>query len=110
MARTTACPLVDHTRLVQLGHADDAILVGSPAWYTWLAGATSFAFIGQCGSFTAYKERRGPSREYWKAYRHRAGKLYRAYLGKSIELTLDRLNTVAADLAGGAPTPNEMSP
>ena len=101
MARTTAPPLVDHTHLVQPGGAAEAILVGSPAWYAWLADATSFSFIGDYGTFTAHKERRGPTREYWKAYSHRAGRLYRADLGKSAELTLDRLNAVAAELAGG---------
>jgi LuxR family maltose regulon positive regulatory protein len=57
--------------------------------------------MGEYGRFTAHKERRGATREYWKAYRHRGGRLYRAYLGKSAELTLDRLNAVAAELAGG---------
>src|SRR5215213_4680531 len=101
MARRIAPPLVDHTRLIQPERADEAILVGSPAWYAWLTGATSFAFVGEYGSFTAHKERRGATREYWKAYRHRGGRLHRAYLGKSAELTLDRLNAVAAELAGG---------
>jgi LuxR family maltose regulon positive regulatory protein len=101
MAPTPPAPLVDHTLLVQPGSAAEAIPVGSPAWYAWLADASSFAFIGVHGTFTAHKERRSPAREYWKAYRRRAGRLHRAYLGKSSELTLDRLNAVAADLAGG---------
>jgi LuxR family maltose regulon positive regulatory protein len=101
MARTTSIPLVDHTLLSQPESAADAILVGSPAWYAWLTDATSFAFRSDHGTFTAHKERRGHAREYWKAYRRRAGRLYRAYLGKSVELTLERLNAVAADLAGG---------
>src|SRR3954452_16996849 len=100
MARRPVPLLVDHTHLVQPERAADAILVGSPTWYAWLTGATSFAFMGDYGRFTAHKERRG-TREYWKAYRHRAGRLYRAYLGKSSELTLDRPNAVATVLAGG---------
>src|SRR4051812_33412442 len=112
MARRIAPPLVDHTHLVQPERAAEAILVGSPAWYDWLAGATSFAFVGEYGNFTAHKERRGATREYWKAYRHR-GRLHRAYLGKSAELTLDRLNAVAAELAGGmvsaVPLPDAVS-
>jgi len=86
---------------VQPESAVGAIVVGSPPWYAWLADATSFTFLGERGTFTAHKERRGPAKEYWKAYRRRSGRLYRAYLGKSAELTLERLNTVAADLAGG---------
>ncbi|MEO7913404.1 MAG: hypothetical protein ABIV47_27455, partial [Roseiflexaceae bacterium] len=97
MARTTPPPLVDHIHLLLLDHAAGVIAVGSPAWYTWLEDATSFVFHSQHGTFTAHKERRGPTQEYWKAYR-RAGRLQRVYLGKSSELTLDRLNTAAAEL------------
>ena len=99
MARTTSPPLVDHTHLLQPDRAAEAIAVGAPAWYTWLENATSFVFRSQHGTFTAYKERRGPTQEYWKAYRRRAGRLQRVYLGKSGELTLDRLNAAAAELA-----------
>src|SRR5260370_13103309 len=54
------------------------------------------------GTFTARKEQAGNKRggRYWKAYRRRNGKLHRAYLGKSEELTLERLNAIAAALAG----------
>jgi LuxR family maltose regulon positive regulatory protein len=97
MARASP-PLVDQTHLLQLERALEAIEVGSPAWYTWLGDATSFVFRSQHGTFTAHKERRGATQEYWKAYRRRAGRLQRVYLGKSGELTLDRLNAVAAEL------------
>jgi LuxR family maltose regulon positive regulatory protein len=96
MARTT--PVVQHGHL-QPGRDMDAIPVDSPAWYTWLDGATTFAFQGELGTFTAQKERRGRAGGYWKAYRRRAGRLHRTYLGISADLTLDRLNAVAADLA-----------
>ena len=99
MARTNPPPLVDHTHLLQPEHAAEPIAVGSPAWYSWLEDATSFVFRSPHGTFTAYKERRGPTQEYWKAYRRRAGRLQRVYLGKSGELTLDRLNAAAAELA-----------
>src|SRR5262245_13204622 len=78
-----------------------ALSVGSAAWYAWLADAISFAFRSEHGTFTAHKERRGSTREYWKAYRRHAGRLHRVYLGKSSELTLDRLNAAAAELARG---------
>ena len=103
MARMNPPPLVDHTHLLQLDRTAEAIPVGSPAWYTWLGNATSFVFRSRRGTFTAYKERRGPTQEYWKAYRRRAGRLQRVYLGKSGELTLDRLNAAAAELG------NELS-
>jgi LuxR family maltose regulon positive regulatory protein len=75
------------------------IRVGEPAWYAWLEAATTFAFASSAGSFTARKERGGRAGQYWKAYRTRAGLLRRAYLGKSVDLTLERLNDVAAELA-----------
>ena len=61
MARRIAPPQVDHTYLVQAERAAEAILVGSAAWYAWLTGATSFAFVGEYGNFTAYKEYGGPN-------------------------------------------------
>jgi LuxR family transcriptional regulator, maltose regulon positive regulatory protein len=100
MAHTPPLPLVEHAILVQEGSAT-ALPVGSLAWYAWLADATSFAFRSEHGTFTAHKERRGPTREYWKAYRRHAGRLQRVYLGKSSELTLERLNAAAAELARG---------
>jgi LuxR family transcriptional regulator, maltose regulon positive regulatory protein len=98
MARTTPPPLVDQTHLLHPESAATAVPVGSPAWYAWLADATSFVFRSQHGTFTAHKEQRGLAREYWKAYRRRSGRLLRVYLGKSSELTLDRLNAAAAEL------------
>jgi predicted ATPase/DNA-binding CsgD family transcriptional regulator len=77
------------------------LLVDTSDWYAWLCTASTFAFHGEQGTFTARKERAGSRRggEYWKAYRRRHGKLYRAYLGKSEELTLGRLQSVAVMLA-----------
>ena len=93
MARST--PRVDDTVLVGLAGAASSIVVGSPAWYAWLEHATTFAFRSAEGSFTARKERSGRTSWYWKAYRKQAGTLHRAYLGKSADLTLDRLNAIA---------------
>jgi LuxR family maltose regulon positive regulatory protein len=98
MPTTSATAIVEHALLVQSDGGEDAIPVGSAAWYAWLVGATAFAFRSTDGTFTAHKERRGLTQEYWKAYRRRAGRLHRAYLGRSEELTLDRLTTVAAEL------------
>jgi LuxR family maltose regulon positive regulatory protein len=102
----SAPPIVDHTFLIPSEEREDAIPVGSPAWFAWIAGATSFAFRSAHGTFTAHKEHRTPNQEYWKAYRRRDGRLHRAYLGKSHELTLDRLNRVASQLAGDISGPS----
>jgi LuxR family transcriptional regulator, maltose regulon positive regulatory protein len=76
-------------------------MVDTSDWYVWLSTASTFMFHSEHGAFTARKERAGSRRggECWKAYRRRHGKLYRAYLGKSEELTLAQLQSVAVVLA-----------
>jgi LuxR family maltose regulon positive regulatory protein len=100
MARSI--PFVDHQGFVRLVEPDTTIVVGSPTWFAWLEGASSFSFRSEHGSFTAHKEARAPTRAYWKAYRHLGGRLQRVYLGRSVELTLERLVQAAAELAGSA--------
>jgi predicted ATPase/DNA-binding CsgD family transcriptional regulator len=77
------------------------IVVDSSDWYAWLQTASAFTFRGEQGLFTAHKERAGNQRgrAYWRAYRKHDGKLHRAYLGQSEELTLERLQSVAVVLA-----------
>jgi predicted ATPase/DNA-binding CsgD family transcriptional regulator len=94
--------LRNNTLYFQQEGQQQTITVGTPDWYTWLKTVSTFAFSSEHGSFTARKEQPGNRRggEYWKAYRMQRGKLRRAYLGKSETLTLERLNEVAAVLAG----------
>src|SRR3954451_3743248 len=96
MARAT--PRVTGATLIPRTDDARAITVGTPAWYTWLQGATTFAFVGVGGSFTARKERRRAD-GYWKAFRKRAGVVRSAYLGKSADLSLERLQIAATTLA-----------
>ncbi len=98
-----ARPVVQEDILIyQHGGQDDRLPVGTPEWYAWLSRAHSFAFRSALGTFTARKEQASNKRGggYWRAYRKRDGKLHRVYLGKSEELTLERLNSVAGTLAG----------
>jgi len=99
MARITPIVRFD-TLLYQHEGQDQSLNVGTPTWYAWLNTASTFAFTSEHGSFTARKEQPGNKRggAYWKAYRMLGGKLRRAYLGKSEQLTLERLNAVAAEL------------
>jgi LuxR family maltose regulon positive regulatory protein len=92
--------------LLRLPAEDDRTLaVETPEWYDWLDQHTSFAFADVSGTFTARKERRAGG-WYWKAYRRRAGKLASAYLGRSGDLSLERLHAAARALAGESdPTP-----
>jgi hypothetical protein len=86
----------DHlTPLDVTGEAMPAIMVGSAGWYAWLNDATtrSFAFHSPQGVLTARRERRHGT-WYWYAYRSQHGHLSKAYLGKSEELTTERLHNV----------------
>src|SRR5215472_15577282 len=75
------------------------VIVGSDAWYTWLASEStrSFTFRSQLGTFTARREQKRNG-WYWYIYRKQQGKLHKAYLGRAKELSLERLTTVTATL------------
>src|SRR5215469_9515768 len=76
-----------------------AIAVESEAWYRWLAAEQnqSFTFRHALGTFTMRRERKRQG-WYWYAYRKQESKVRKAYLGKTEELTLARLNQVATML------------
>src|SRR5690349_2070211 len=98
-ATPTICEGILSTQEAGQAHS---IAVDSEQWFTWLQQetSTSFAFQAYDGSYSARKERVGNGRGgwYWKAYRRYQGTLYHAYLGKTRELTLARLNEVAHTL------------
>jgi predicted ATPase/DNA-binding CsgD family transcriptional regulator len=77
----------------------DGIVVGSDAWYTWLEHHHSFHFAHSSCTFSARKEQRSGG-WYWYAYRRHAGRLRTAYVGRSTELSVTRLEVIAAELAG----------
>ena len=112
MARTL--PIIrDGILIYQRDGKPAQIIVDSSGWYAWLEAASTFTFRSEHGSFTARKERAGNrrGRPYWRAYHTRNGKLHRIYLGQSEELTLHRLYTVAARLAGAcAATASPIAP
>ena len=72
MARTT--PIIKQDGfLYQEQHP--LLHIDTPAWFTWLETASSFAFEGTQGNFTARRERATNKRGgwYWKAYTRRHG-------------------------------------
>src|SRR6266516_2298942 len=100
MARAT--PVVRDKILHYCQHGkEETLIVESAEWYRWLDTVSVFAFKSPHGSFTARKEQASNRRGgwYWKAYRKRGGILYRAYLGKSEELTLATMHAIASQLA-----------
>lgn len=70
----------------------DALQVGSQAWFDWLEQATAFCYQppGKIDRFTLYKEKRR-HQFYWYAYMKYDRKLHNAYGGKSQSLTAIRL-------------------
>lgn len=96
---TDPARIVVEDDLLQTGAA--AISVGSPAWYEWLFTVKKFSYKGQSGSFVAQCETRR-NKAYWYAYRRRSGKLFKAYMGKSEELTPERLLETSLSLMGQA--------
>jgi LuxR family maltose regulon positive regulatory protein len=75
------------------------VQVGSEEWYDWLDENIKFKYKGREGHFLARCEKRRNNGAYWYAYRRRAGKLSKAYLGKVDNLTKERLEQVSFSLS-----------
>jgi chromosome segregation ATPase len=78
--------------------------VGSHEWRDWLNSSDAESFRFECDfgvkGYRARKEEiKARSGSFWYAYKRIEGKLRKRYLGKSEELSLERLESVAYDLA-----------
>lgn len=99
-------PEIHDQQLYLAEHSVPFCTVGSAAWFTWLAQATHFRFASTQQRATHYrgnlylspislrKERRRHG-YYWYAYRRSNGQLHKRYVGRSAQLTLAKLDTVA---------------
>ena len=96
------------TVTLSLDRHDQRIAVGTPEWYAWLEEVSKFTFVNELGTFTARKKAGQHNSAYWMAYCKRHGKSYRAYLGKSPHVTLERLNAVAMLLSGQGNKPERQ--
>jgi DNA-binding SARP family transcriptional activator len=88
------------------------IVVGSAAWFAWLADPANRAFSvpGAAGALTVRREQKGGG-AYWYAYRRDGPRLRKAYLGKAAELSLARIEGAAAALgARAAPAVTQAAP
>jgi hypothetical protein len=66
---------------------------------------TAFVFHGRAGRINVHNEQRTPAKRYWYAYRL-TGQRAKRYLGKTANLTLERLEQVAGELSSGqVPSP-----
>src|SRR6266536_4370309 len=72
------------------------IQVGSQVWYEWLddPATRSFAIDSSTGNLTARREQRQDA-WYWYAYRSLNGRTHKIYLGRSGDLTPERLREAA---------------
>ena len=69
------------------------------AWLTWLEGATSLAFHSPRGSLNVYQERRPRGGQYWYAYHTDREGIRKRYLGRTVQVTLARLEETAQALS-----------
>src|SRR5579884_4026260 len=99
MARTT--PRVERGVLLLPASRNSTVSVGSQQWFSWLSDEknSSFFFSNEAGSFTARKERRKRGGWYWIAYRSRGGRLAKTYIGRSEDITAERLSEVTSFIA-----------
>ena len=94
---TVRDPEHDSTLAVIFG---DALMLtsGSQEWFAWLAGIPSFAFEGRAGRFTARRETKQRGERYWIAYQRAGGKLLKRYLGRTGDLTAEKLEATARSM------------
>jgi chromosome segregation ATPase len=77
--------------------------VGSQQWWNWISSSEAESFRFECDfgvkGYRARKEEiKSRSGSFWYAYKRVDGKLRKRYLGKSNELSLERLESAAYDL------------
>jgi LuxR family maltose regulon positive regulatory protein len=100
MAHNT--PIVQQELLFLAPLATPVCAIDSPQWFHWLRTAISFRFcsiqrVGDYGPLLAPISLRKESRRkghFWYAYRRASRQLYKRYVGRSEQLTLDKLNQV----------------
>lgn len=95
MPKTTAYEVIND----QLSTGANQIRVGTGEWFDWLLQHPKFTYQGNSGHFFAQAETRR-QKKFWYAYRRRDGKLHKQYLGKTEEITIERLERACLFLAG----------
>lgn len=85
----------------QLTASGKKIRVGSRAWFAWLEADATRSFAYQtAGVHLTVRREKISGGAYWYAYRTHRGKLQKTYLGKTAELTRERLQTAVKTLDG----------
>ena len=97
MYRTNA--YVKSGTLYQSQTEGNPIVVGSTAWFDWLEHHRAFLFLDRKGRFTACKTDTESDGAIWEAVRTHNAQRCRVYLGRSHELTLERLQAAVRAFA-----------
>ncbi|HEU5200737.1 MAG TPA: LuxR C-terminal-related transcriptional regulator [Ktedonobacterales bacterium] len=78
---------------------------------TWLEERHTFAFHGRNGQINLLKEKRKRGGEgYWYAYRRHKGQMEKCYVGRSAQVSIERLEEIALALTTRAPGDSATSP
>src|SRR5947207_6739655 len=85
--------LHDNSRELLLSMTQD-----SQEWFALLANIPSFSFCGQHGQLTVRRETRPSGGGYWYAYRRSGKRMVKKYLGRTLELSLGHLESVAHEI------------
>jgi LuxR family maltose regulon positive regulatory protein len=79
-------------------------------WHSWLDTRTSFSFQGHSGRLSLLKEPRPRGEGYWYAYRRYGGKIVKKYMGRTSDLSIERLEAAAEALNSEDGEPLPASP
>lgn len=111
MARSALPQLIDDALHTPDAEPTPPIVVGSPAWDTWLANPANRAFSvpTEAGALTVRREQKGGG-AYWYAYHRTGPRLRKAYLGKTADLSLERIAEALATLHTPLPTVTQTEP
>jgi len=99
--RARLVPLIERTTkgsyvLICPKEGELHITPDSPLWFAWLASLSSFRFVGKCGRFSARRGYNHRPNRGWYAQRRIHQKNYSKYIGVSENVTIDRLEDIAA--------------
>jgi len=77
-------------------------------WLEWLEEHRAFAFHGRNGQINLLKEKRSRGGDgYWYAYQRHEGRMVKRYIGRSMLLSIERLEEIAILLVGENSSPRE---
>lgn len=91
-----------------LGTWHERLEIGSTAWFARMAETPLSLSFSQHGlSITVRAELKQRGTLYWIAYKQRAGKLYKRYVGRTDALTFERLSDVCRALNPDSAVPQQ---